>query len=137
MEETSEPKTFDHAKAGTADRIALISELEHARRHCLRSAITLLLEDNRDDAFKFLVWAKQFQQMRRNYMSKHFADIDTKHWCLCKSTACLRQLAYEVDGGDGDFIAEIDTIVDEVWESATGEDLSDCSACREDKKEAS
>ncbi len=71
--------------------------------------------------------------MRRNYMSKHFADIDSKHWCLCKSTACLRQLAYEVDGSDRDFLSEIDTIVDEVWESATGEDLSDCSACREDK----
>ena len=26
-------------------------------------------------------------------------------------------------------------IIGEVWEDATGEDLSDCSACKEDKKE--
>ena len=73
--------------------------------------------------------------MRRNYMGKHFANIDAKHWCLCKSTACLRQLAYEVEGDDIEFLVEVDNLVDGVWGDALGEDLSDCSACKADKGE--
>lgn len=128
-----EEKTFNHAKASASDRISLISELEHARRHALRSAAVLSTEEKDEDAFKFLVWAKQLQDMRRDYMGKHFANVDTKHWCLCKSTACLRQLAYEVDGNDIEFIKKVDTLVDEIWEDATGEDLSECESCRADK----
>ena len=124
---------FNHAKAGTSDRIAVVGEIEHARRHALRSAAVLSTEEKDEDAFKFLVWAKQLQNMRRDYMGKHFANVDTKHWCLCKSAACLRQLAYEVDGSDIDFLKKVDTIVDEIWEDATGEDLSDCESCRTDK----
>ena len=36
---------FNHGKAGTADRIALISEMEHARRHAIRSAAVLYIEE--------------------------------------------------------------------------------------------
>lgn len=131
MEE--QQKSFNHAKAGTSDRIAIIGELEHARRHALRSATVLTTEEKSEEAFKFLVWAKQLQDMRRNYMGKHFANVDTKHWCLCKSAACLRQLAYEVDGDDIELVTEIDNLVDQIWSDATGEDLSDCEACASDR----
>lgn len=134
MEDSQE--TFNHTKASTSDRIALVGELEHSRRHALRSAVTLSIEEKPEEAFKFLVWAKQLQDLRRKYMAKHFGSIDTKHWCLCKSTACLRQLAYETEGDDIDFLVEIDNLVDEVWSDATGEDLSDCTACADDKKAA-
>jgi len=130
---TEETNSFNHGKGMTADKIAFIGELEHARRHCLRSAIVLAQEEKAEDAFKFLVWAKQFQNERRKYMGRWFPNIDAKHWCLCKSAACLRQLSYEL-GDDGDMLREIDTIVDEIWEDATGEDLSDCAACKEDQK---
>lgn len=126
-------KTFNHKKAGTSDRIAVIAELEHSRRHALRSAIVLAIEEKPEESFKFLVWAKQLMDMRRAYMGKHFADVDSKHWCLCKSTACLRQLAYEVEGDDSEFLVELDNLVDQVWGDALGEDLSDCEACKEDK----
>lgn len=126
-------KSFNHSKAGTADRISLISELEHSRRHALRAAVTLSIEENPEEAFKFLVWAKQLQDLRRKYMAKHFGDIDAKHWCLCKSAACLRQLAYETEGDDSDFLVEIDNLVDSIWGDALGEDLSDCTVCKEDK----
>ena len=132
MEESS--KGFNHEKGGVADRISIIGELEHARRHAIRSAIVLYTEEKPEEGFKFLVWAKQLQDMRRNYMGKHFAGIDTKHWCLCKSTACLRQLAYEVEGDDSEFLVEVDNLVDQIWSDATGEDLSECESCREDKK---
>ena len=124
-------KTFNHSKGATADRIAIIGEMEHARRHALRSAVVLSQEEKSDDAFKFLVWAKQLMDLRRKYMMQWFPNVDAKHWCLCKATACLRQLAYEL-GEDG-LLQSIDTITDEVWEDATGEDLSDCAACKEDK----
>jgi hypothetical protein len=136
MDTQEQAKTFDHKKGSTSDRIAVVSELEHARRHAIRSAIVLYTEEKPEEAFKFLVWAKQLQDMRRAYMGKHFANIDTKHWCLCKSTACLRQLAYEVEGDDCEFLTEIDNLVDQVWGDALGEDLSDCEACKDDKKSA-
>ena len=133
MDTQEQTKTFNHTKASTADRISIVGELCHARRHAIRSAIVLYTEEKAEDAFKFLVWAKQLMDMRRAYMGKHFANIDTKHWCLCKSTACLRQLAYEVEGDDSEFLVELDNLVDQVWGDALGEDLSDCEACKEDK----
>ena len=135
MEEGNENKTFDHAKAGTSDRIAVIGEMEHLRRHALRSAIVADSEEKDEEAFRFLVWAKTLQDMRREYMQAHFAKIDNKYWCMCKSAACLRQLAYEVDGGDKDFLREVDNLVDDIWGTAVGEDLSDCEACKSDRGE--
>lgn len=123
-------KTFNHDKAGVSDRIFILSEMEHARRHAIRSAVAA--EDG-DMSFNFLVWAKTLQDLRRNYMKKHFGDIDDKYWCLCKSAACLRQLVYEVDGGDLDTLKEVDALVDDIWGTAVGKDLSDCEACRDDK----
>ena len=126
-------KGFNHEKGGVADRISVIAEMEHARRHAIRSAIVLAVEEKAEESFKFLVWAKQLMDMRRAYMGKHFANIDSKHWCLCKSTACLRQLAYEVEGDDSEFLVEVDNLVDQVWGDAIGKDLSDCTVCKEDK----
>lgn len=132
MEDSQE--NFNHNKAATSDRIAILSELEHSRRHAIRSAVTLSIEEKAEDAFKFLVWAKQLQDMRRKYMAKWFGNIDAKHWCLCKSAACLRQLAYETEGDDSEFLTEVDNLVDQIWGDALNEDLSDCIACAEDKK---
>lgn len=128
-----EPKTFNHAKASVADKITLLSELEHARAHAIRSAIVLQTEEKEDESFKFLVWGKQLLDMRRKFMGKWFPDIDAKHWCMCKATARLRQLAYEIGGDDIELLVAIDTLTDEVWGDAIGEDLSDCIACKEDK----
>lgn len=130
MEDSS--KGFNHEKGGVADRISLVAEMEHARRHAIRSAIVLAIEEKTEESFKFLVWAKQLMDMRRAYMGKHFANIDSKHWCLCKSTACLRQLAYEVEGDDSEFLTEVDNLVDQVWGDAVGKDLSDCESCVSD-----
>lgn len=127
-------QAFNHKKAGTADRIAVVAELEHLLRHALRAAVTLSIEEKQEESFRFLVWAQQIKTMRRKYMGKHFADIDSKHWCLCKSAACLRQLAYEVETDDIDFLVEVDNLVDGIWGDALGKDLSDCTVCKEDKE---
>ena len=133
MSNDNERENFDHAKAGVGDRIAAVGEMEHLRRHALRSAISS--EEGSELAFSCLVWAKQLQDMRREYMRKHFGEIDDKLWCMCKSAACLRQLAYEVDGDDANFLKEVDNLVDDIWGTAINKDLSDCESCRADREE--
>lgn len=133
MSNDNKRENFDHAKAGVGDRIATVGEMEHLRRHALRSAISS--EEGSELAFSCLVWAKQLQDMRREYMRKHFGEIDDKLWCMCKSSACLRQLAYEVDGDDINFLKEVDNLVDDIWGTAVNKDLSDCESCRSDREE--
>ena len=133
MSNDNERENFDHVKAGVGDRIVTVGEMEHLRRHALRSAISS--EEGSELAFNCLVWAKQLQDMRREYMRKHFGEIDDKLWCMCKSAACLRQLAYEVDGDDVNFLKEVDNLVDDIWGTAVNKDLSDCESCRSDREE--
>lgn len=138
MEKNETKKTFDHARAGTADKIALISELEHIQRHALRSALSLAGEKESDDSdlssTEYLIIAKRAKELRREYMRKHFGEINQYSWCLCKSAACLRQLAYEVAEGDAEELREIDDLVDEIWGKTLKRDLSDCSSCVEDRQ---
>lgn len=133
METEETKKEFDHAKAGVSDKIALIAELEHIQRHALRSATVV---QGTDDEIFYLVLARQAKQLRRDYMNKHFGEIDTKLWCLCKSTACLRQLAYETWAEDAEMLKEIDQLVDDVWGEALSQDLSDCEVCKADRDAA-
>jgi hypothetical protein len=129
---SEEQKTFNHKSAAISDKIRAIGELEHIRAHALRSATVAV---GTDDEMFYLVLAKQAKDMRREFMQKHFPDIDSKLWCLCKSAACLRQIAYEIWEEKAEPLKEIDDMVDEIWSKATGEDLSDCEACKSDKEE--
>ncbi len=121
---------FDYDLANISDGIRLIGELEHIRAHALRSA---QLSAGEEDEIFYQVTAKRAQDLRRKYMAKHF-DAPEKLHCLGKATAALRQIAYETDTGDAEFLHEIDELVDSVWGKITDTDLSGCQACREDKK---
>lgn len=135
MEDGKKQKTFDHGKASVSDKIRLIGELEHARAHALRAAASAL-EEERDDSesTRYILLAKRAQSLRREYMQKHFSNIKDTDWCLCKSAACLRQIAYEVCEGDVAELRELDDFVDEIWGEALGIDLSDCVACKDDRE---
>lgn len=126
-------KTFNHDKAGVADKIALIGELQHGRRHCVRAAASAWREDDDSDSIQYLLWAKRFQEIRREYMKKHFSELKETDWCLLKVCAELRSLAYEVCEGDVEELKEIDDLIDEITGKALGMDMSDCVSCREDK----
>lgn len=128
MEEKKE--IFDHEKASASDAIRLVGELEHIRSHALRSAV---VAEGTDDEMFFLVLAQQAKELRREYMQTHFPNINSKLWCLCKSAATLRQIAYEIWGEKAEQLKQIDNLVDDVWGKAVGKDLSDCEACKEDK----
>ena len=133
MNDEQTEKTFDHGKASVADKIALIGELQHGRRHCVRSAAAAWREEGDCDSVQYLLWAKRFQEIRREYMKKHFGDLKETDWCLLKVCAELRSLAYEVCEGDTEELKEIEDLIDEITGKALNMDLSDCIACKEDR----
>lgn len=135
----SSEKIFNHDKASVADKIRMVGELEHARSHALRAAVSALGEEEESDdcdflSTKYLIIAKRAKELRREYMRKHFGELKDTDWCLCKAAACLRQIAYEVCEGDVEELREIDDFVDEIWGDALGMDLSDCESCRSDRQ---
>ncbi len=94
------------------------------------------MAEDKEEILFYLITAQRAKELRRSYMQEHFPDIDSKLWCLCKSAACLRQVAYEVWGEKADTLKDIDALVDDIWGKAVGKDLSDCEACKEDKGDA-
>ena len=134
METNETKKTFDHSKASVADKISLISELEHGRRHCVRAAASAWREEDDSESVQYLLWAKRFQTLRRDYMKKHFSDFKETDWCLIKVCAELRSLVYEVCEGDVEELKEFEDLIDEITGKALGMDMSSCLACREDKE---
>ena len=126
-------KEFNHDKASVSDKIRLIGELEHGRAHCVRAAASAWREEDDSDSVRYLLIAKRAQTLRREYMKKHFGELKDTDWCLCKSAACIRQIAYEVCEGDSEELKELDDFVDEIWGEALDMDLSDCISCKEDR----
>ena len=133
MENDKTQKTFDHSKASVADKIALIGELQHGRRHCVRSAAAAWREEDDSDSIQYLLWAQRFQEIRRDYMKKHFGDLKETDWCLLKVCAELRSLVYEVCEGDVEELKELEDLIDEITGKALGMDMSSCLACRDDR----
>lgn len=123
-----------YSKRNTVDIIALIGELEHTRRHALRASVTASNEEDEEKAFSYQMFANKAQRLRRELTEKNFPDLDEKDWCLVKCAACLRQISYETFTDDTKTLSEIDGLVDEILELATGEDLSGCATCRDDRK---
>ena len=115
-----------------SDHIRVIGELEHIKAHAERSK---QVAAGTDDEVFYQVVANNAKELRRKYMRTYFPDCDDKLWCLGKATASLRQVMYEADEGHADLLKELDNLVDNVWNKISGEDLSGCQACKEDKKE--
>lgn len=114
-----------------SDHIRSVGELEHIYAHAKRSQ--QVAKDTDDEVF-YQVIANKAKEIRRNYMRTYFPDCDEKLWCLGKASASLRQVVYESDEGHADILKEVDDLVDEIWGRISGEDLSGCQACKEDKK---
>lgn len=119
---------INHQKLNITDALALIGELEHLRRHILRSV--QYMDDNDNKVF-WLVEADKCQRIRREYMAKYF-PVGEKFWCMVKCCASIRQLNYETFSKDFGDLKELDLLVDEVMSEIMGEDLSGCEACRSD-----
>ena len=111
-----------HKKLSITDTLAVVGELEHLRRHILRSVQYM---DDDDSKLFWLVEASKIQQMRRTYMKKFF-PVKEKYWCIVKSCATLRQLIYETSDKDLDEFRQYDTLIDEIMSEIMGQDLSGC-----------
>lgn len=129
MEEQHEQK---YQTLNTSDHIRVISELEHIYSHAMRSKEVAW---GTDDEVFYQVIANKAKALRRKYMRTYFPDCDDKLWCLGKASASLRQVIYEADEGNTELVKDADDIVDQIWQKISGKDLSDCAACKEDKKE--
>jgi len=126
-----------YSTRNTVDILAMVGELEHARRHAVRATVVASNEENEDRAFSYQMFANKAQRLRRELTEQHFPELDEKDWCLVKVAACLRQINYETFTDDTKTLSEIDGLVDEILELATGEDLSGCAACRSDATSSS
>lgn len=122
-------KKIDHSKLNLEDRLALVSELEHLRRHALRSAYAT---KDTEDGFFHLVTAATAQRLRRQVEAK-LGDISDPDWCELKSAQAIRQLNYETMEGDQELFTELEQLVDGVNSHALKQDMSGCMACHEDK----
>lgn len=131
-----EENNFTHTKAEISDKIRLIGELEHIRSHALRSSVVAMQGDDKENATSYFLTANAAKMTRRALMQKWFPETDPKDWCLCKSAASLRQIAYEIWGCDKAMDLEdlktIDELTDQIWGKALGKDMSDCVSCKED-----
>lgn len=129
IEEQHEQK---YQALNTSDHIRAISELEHIYSHAMRSKQVAW---GTDDEVFYQVIANKAKALRRKYMRTYFPDCDDKLWCLGKASASLRQVIYEADEGNTELLKDADDIVDSIWGKISGKDLSDCEACKSDRKE--
>lgn len=129
MDEQHEQK---YQTLNTSDHIRVISELEHIYSHAMRSKQVAW---GTDDEVFYQVIANKAKALRRKYMRTYFPDCDDKLWCLGKASASLRQVIYEADEGNTELLKDADDIVDSIWGKISGKDLSDCEACKSDRKE--
>lgn len=122
---------MNHQILSLADKLTLIAELEHARHHCIR---TMHSTEDEDEKFFHKVMAKRLQDVRRK-TEKKWADTDELGWCIVKASTKVKQLNEEVFEDDDELFSEIESIADELLSHHLHEDLSGCSACRDEKEE--
>ena len=123
-------KNFDHNQANLADKITVIGNCEHLYYHAKKSAS---VSEGTDKEVFHQVLAKKVQDFRRNYMHKYFPNISDEMWCEAKAVEALRQRVYESDEGDADILKAVDELWNLVWSEITGQDMSGCKSCAEDR----
>lgn len=123
----------DHHSKTISDKITVVGEVEHVLYHARKSASVKI--DNPEDEMFFQTIATMALNFRRKYMKKHFPNCPDELWCLGKAVETARQRIYEADECDTEDLREIDDLWLTIWERITGEDLSDCASCKQDRAE--
>lgn len=136
LDETADPNEEPdidkmHKNMQLMDKITLLGELEHLRRHCIRSAHVV---DDEVKKFYYQVKAKQLRDLRRK-IQWMWLYTDHLDWCIVKSASRLKQLNEEIIKSDMDTFSEIESIADELLGNALEEDFSGCQSCIEDKED--
>lgn len=131
-----------HELKRTHDIRSLIGELEHVRRHAIRSKNSVMrkLEDSPDDTtlqekkVHYMVLAQYVLEMRRTLMKEVLGGVSDEDWCLLKAASAIEQLAYELEPLPDELSYQIDRISDLIWGSALGQDMTGCKSCHEDRE---
>lgn len=123
---------MNHEHLALEDTLNLVGELEHSRRHNLRSYYAV---KDTEHKFHHLVSAAQAQTLRRKVQTK-LPDITEDDWCTVKSASAIRQLNYELMSGDEELFKELEAFVDSQYTHALKQDMSGCQACRDDVEKA-
>lgn len=123
---------MNHKLLAIEDRLWLVAELEHQRRHCLRSA---RVAEDKEQQFFYLVKAGEAQDLRRRVMAEmgHISELD---WCVVKSAMAIKQLNYETMVGEEDLFRDIESFADSLTGHAFNMDMSGCKACADDMAES-
>lgn len=122
----------DYDSKNLADRITVVGEAEHLYYHAKKSASTVA--GTEQEPFH-MVLASKAKKFRRAYMNKYFPNCPDELWCEGKAVEALRQRVYESDEGDAETLKAVDELWALVWGKITGEDLSGCKSCVEDREE--
>lgn len=122
-------KEENHTHLALEDTLMLLGELEHGRRHALRSARVVPAQE---DKFFWLVTAARYQQARRKVQAK-LGDIAVEDWCAVKVAQSVRQLNYELMSGDEELFNELEELTDSVNSHALKQDMTGCKSCAADK----
>lgn len=123
---------MNHKLLAIEDRLWLVAELEHQRRHCLRSA---KVAEEKEQQFFYLVKAAEAQDLRRRVMAS-LGDISELDWCIVKSAMAIKQLNYETMVGDEELFRDVEDFADSLTGHAFGMDMSGCKACVDDMAES-
>lgn len=117
-----------HKKLGVEDKLYLIGEIEHARRHALKSAA---VAEEKEDKIFYYVKANQALELRRKHQEK-LGPIKITDWCLTKVATEIKQLNQETFDGDMELFEETQKFADGLASHALETDLSGCQSCESD-----
>lgn len=126
------PNKIDHKLLAVEDKLWLVGEFEHQRRHNLRSA---RVATDKTAKLYYYVKAEQALRIRRKIQAK-LGEINELDWCLLKSATAIKQLNYETFDGDMELFEEIEEFCDSQSSHALGLDLTGCAACAADMESA-
>lgn len=121
-----------HEYFATEDKLHLVEELEHQRRHALRAARIAHSKQDKEKEMFWLVTAARCKHARRKVQAT-LGEITDEEWCPLKSAQAIRQLNYETMDGDIELFNELEELVDSINSHVLKQDMTGCDACKADK----
>ena len=129
----------NHELKELTDKIRMVSELEHIHYHAIKSFIATSKLENTDSVEQNLTYydiASRAKELRRELRKEFCPNLTPEQWCLAKATASLEQGLFEIaDSIPIELFGKTEQLVADFWQMVTGQDITECVACREDKGE--
>ena len=129
----------NHELKELTDKIRMVSELEHIRYHAIKSYIATTESEGDDfigQNITYYAIAHKAKELRRELMKEFFPNLTPEQWCLAKATASLEQSLFEIaESIPSELFGKTEQLIADFWQMVTGQDITECVACKEDKVE--